>query len=45
MFATEADGRLVAYAMVHDAVVVTNEQRGPNLETASYFPTSARSST
>lgn len=28
-FATDADGWLVAYAMVHDAVVVTNEQPQP----------------
>ena len=28
-FATEADGWLVAYAMVHGTVVVTNEQPRP----------------
>ena len=28
-FATGADGWLVAYAKVHDAIVVTNEQRAP----------------
>ena len=28
-FATEADGWLVAYASVHDAILVTNEQRPP----------------
>lgn len=39
-FATEADGWLVAYAMVHDVIVVTNEQprpQAPKLRTASCF--------
>ena len=44
-FATEADGWLVAYSIVHGTVVVTNEQPRPESRTGSCCLTSARSST
>ncbi|HEX7236441.1 MAG TPA: DUF4411 family protein [Gammaproteobacteria bacterium] len=51
-FATEADGWLVAYSMVNESTVVTNEQprpesrsRGRSRGAASSCPTSASSST
>jgi hypothetical protein len=37
-FATEADGWLVAYARVHDAVVVTNEQPRPQSRNRVLLP-------
>jgi hypothetical protein len=37
-FATEADGWLVAYAMVHDVVVVTNEQPRPEARNRILLP-------
>ncbi len=37
-FATEADGWLVAYAMVHRAVVVTNEQPRPDSRNRVLLP-------
>lgn len=37
-FATEADGWLVAYAMVHDAIVVTNEQPRPESRNRVLLP-------
>jgi predicted nucleic acid-binding protein len=37
-FATEADGWLAAYAMVHDAVVVTNEQPRPESRSRVLLP-------
>ena len=43
-FATGADGWLVAYARIHGAVIVTNEQPAPESKRRSSFPTSARSS-
>ena len=37
-FATGADGWLVAYAKVHDAIVVTNEQRRPEAKREIKLP-------
>lgn len=37
-FATEADGWLVAYARVHDAIVVTNEQPRPESRNRVLLP-------
>ncbi len=37
-FATEADGWLVAYASVHDAIVVTNEQPRPQSRNRVLLP-------
>jgi hypothetical protein len=37
-FATGADGWLVAYARVHDAVVITNEQPAPESKTEIKLP-------
>ena len=37
-FATEADGWLVAYAMVHDAIVITNEQPRPEARNRILLP-------
>lgn len=37
-FATEADGWLVAYSMVHDRVVVTNEQPRPDSRNRVLLP-------
>ena len=37
-FATEADGWLVAYAMVHNAIVVTNEQPRPESRNRVLLP-------
>lgn len=37
-FATGADGWLVAYAKVHDAVVITNEQPAPESKTEIKLP-------
>ena len=37
-FATGADGWLVAYAKVHDAVVITNEQGAPESKTEIKLP-------
>ncbi len=37
-FATEADGWLVAYAMVHDVIVVTNEQPRPQSRNRILLP-------
>jgi len=37
-FAAAADGWLVAYAMVHDAAVVTNEQSQPNSRSRVLLP-------
>lgn len=37
-FATEADGWLVAYAMVHDTIVVTNEQPRPESRNRILLP-------
>ncbi len=37
-FATEADGWLVAYAMTHDAIVVTNEQPHPEAKNRVMLP-------
>lgn len=37
-FATEADGWLVAYAKVHDAIVVTNEQPRPESRNRVLLP-------
>ena len=37
-FATEADGWLVAYAMIHGAIVVTNEQPSPGAKNRVKLP-------
>ncbi|MCF7668435.1 MAG: DUF4411 family protein [Verrucomicrobia bacterium] len=37
-FATEADGWLVAFAMVHDAIIVTNEQPRPEAKNRVALP-------
>lgn len=37
-FATEADGWLVAYAMIHDTIVVTNEQPRPESRNRVLLP-------
>jgi hypothetical protein len=37
-FATEADGWLVAYSMVHGTVVVTNEQPRPDSRSRVLLP-------